>query len=110
MVTANGEVQTNEEAQVYVHDVHIFVTVQELEDTPAVSLLGKLRKENGYNCEWPSGREPRLTKKWESDPLQNRELRPDGSFRTIIKFYHSFILDIASAGSIYFFGSSKYAK
>ena len=27
VVTANGEVQMNEEAQVYVHDLHIFVTV-----------------------------------------------------------------------------------
>ena len=33
MVTANGEVQTNEEAQVYVHDLELFVTVQLLEDT-----------------------------------------------------------------------------
>ena len=40
---ANGEVQTNEEAQVYVHDLHFFVTVQLLEDTPAVLSLGKLR-------------------------------------------------------------------
>ena len=28
VVTANGEVQTNEEAQVYVHDLDLFVTVQ----------------------------------------------------------------------------------
>ena len=27
VVTANGEVQTNEEAQVYVHDLDLFVTV-----------------------------------------------------------------------------------
>ena len=36
VVTAHGEVQTNEEAQVYVHDHGQFVTVQLLEDTPAV--------------------------------------------------------------------------
>ena len=35
VVTADGEVQTNEEAQVHVHDLHLFVTVQLLEDTPA---------------------------------------------------------------------------
>ena len=35
-VTANGEVQTNEEAQVYVHDLDLFVTVQLLEETPVV--------------------------------------------------------------------------
>ena len=61
VVTANCEVQTNEEAQVYLHDLHIFVTVQLLQDTPAVLSLGKLCKELGYTYEWPSGREPRLT-------------------------------------------------
>ena len=42
VVTATGEVQINEEAQVYVHDLHIFVTVELLVDTPAVLSLGKL--------------------------------------------------------------------
>ena len=37
--TANGEAQTNEEAQVFVHDLDPFVTVQLLEDTPAVLSL-----------------------------------------------------------------------
>ena len=40
MVTANEEVQTNEEAQVYVYDLDLFVTVPLLEDTPAVLSLG----------------------------------------------------------------------
>ena len=39
VVTANFEVQTNEEAQVDVHDRDFFVTVQLLEDTSAVYLL-----------------------------------------------------------------------
>ena len=39
VMTANGEVQTNEEAQVYVHDLDLFVTVQLLENTPAVLSL-----------------------------------------------------------------------
>ena len=43
------------------HDLHLFVTVQLLEHTPAVLSLGKLCKEHGYTYEWPSGREPRLT-------------------------------------------------
>ena len=58
VVTANGEVQTNEEAQVYVHDLDLFVTVQLLEDTPAVLSLGKLCEENGYSYEWSSGQKP----------------------------------------------------
>ena len=36
VVTSNGEVQTNEAAQVFVHDLHLFLTVQLLDDTPAV--------------------------------------------------------------------------
>ena len=54
VVTAHVEVQTNEEAQVYVHDLHIFVTVQLLENTLAVLSLGKLCKGNGYTHEWRS--------------------------------------------------------
>ena len=49
VVTANGEVQANEEARVYVHDLDIFVAVQLLEDTPAGLSLGKLCEENGYS-------------------------------------------------------------
>ena len=37
VLTANGEVHTNEEAQVCVHDLDLFVTVQILEDTPTYS-------------------------------------------------------------------------
>ena len=42
VMTANGEVQTNEEAQVYVQDLDLFVTVQVLDETPPVLSLGKL--------------------------------------------------------------------
>ena len=55
VVTANGEVQTNAEAQTHVHDLDLFVTVQLLNDTPAVVLLGKLCEEHGYSVEWVSG-------------------------------------------------------
>ena len=41
VLTSNGEVQTHEEAQVYVHDLDLFVTVQLLEETPAVLSLWK---------------------------------------------------------------------
>ena len=75
VVTANGEVQTNEEAQVCVHVLHVFVTVQLVEDTPAVLSLGKLCKERGYTCEWPSCREPRLTKN-EKQTCKNESFVP----------------------------------
>ena len=54
VVTASGEVQTNEEAHVCVHDLDLFVTVQILDDTPAVPLLRKLPEEHGYAFEWAS--------------------------------------------------------
>ena len=36
VITANGEVQTNEEATVYVRELGIFWTMKVLEDMPAV--------------------------------------------------------------------------
>ena len=62
VVTANGEVQTNEEAQVYVQDLDMFVTVQLLEEKPAGLSLGKLCSEHGCSYEWKNGETPRLTK------------------------------------------------
>ena len=53
--TANGEVQTNEEATVYVKELGIFLTMKVLEDTPAVLSLGKLCDEHGYTFEWING-------------------------------------------------------
>ena len=38
------------------------MTVQLLEDTPAVLSLGKLCEEDGYTCEWASGQKPHLAK------------------------------------------------
>ena len=40
VITANGEMQTEDETPVYVYDLDLFVTLQILEDTPAVLLLG----------------------------------------------------------------------
>ena len=40
VLTANGEVHTNEEAHVHVQDLNPFVTMQSLEGTPAVLSLG----------------------------------------------------------------------
>ena len=60
-MTANGEVQTNEEAQEKVHDLGLFVTMQLLDDMPAVLSLGKLCSEHGCSYEWKNGETPRLT-------------------------------------------------
>ena len=55
VITANGEVQTHEEATVYVKELDIFLTLKVLEKTPAVLSLGKLCDENGYSYEWING-------------------------------------------------------
>ena len=47
VITANGEVQTQEEATVYVKELDKLLTMKVLENTPAVLSLGKFCDENG---------------------------------------------------------------
>ena len=60
VITANGEVQTHEEATVYVKELDTFLTMKVLENTPAVLSLGKLCDEHGYSYEWINGQKPYL--------------------------------------------------
>ena len=62
VLTVSGEVHTHEEAQVFVHDLNLFVTVQLLEERPAVLSPGMLCEDHGYSNERVSGQKPRLTK------------------------------------------------
>ena len=62
VITANGEVQTREEAIVYVKELDIFLTMKVLENTSAVLSLGKLCDENGHSYEWINGQKPHLIK------------------------------------------------
>ena len=62
VITANGEVQTHEEAIVYVKEMDIFLTMKVLDNTPAVLSLGELCDENGYSYEWINGQKPHLIK------------------------------------------------
>ena len=62
VITANGEVQTHEEAIVYVKELDIFLTMKVLENTAAVLSLGKLCDENGYSYEWINGKKPEFIK------------------------------------------------
>ena len=61
VVTANGEVQTKEEAIVHVRELDLFVTVMLLEDTLAVLSLKKLCEDHRYSYHWTSGQKPQLT-------------------------------------------------
>ena len=58
VMTANGEVQTGEEATENVKELDLFVTVMRLEETPAVLSLGKLCEDHGYTYHWTSGQKP----------------------------------------------------
>ena len=61
VITANGEVQTHEEAIVSVKELEKFLTMMKvLENTPAVLSLGELCDENGYSYEWINGQKPHL--------------------------------------------------
>ena len=75
VITANGEVQTHEEATVYVKELDIFLTMKVLENTPAVLSLGKLCDEHGYSCEWINGQKNTSRLKRDSDTVQHGELR-----------------------------------
>ena len=74
VMTANGEVQTIEEATVYVKELDLFVTVMLLEESPAVLSLGKLCEDHGYTYHWTSGQKTRLTKKRQENKLQQIKL------------------------------------
>ena len=63
VMTANGEVQTREEATVYVKEFDLFVTVMLLEGTPAVLSLGKLCDDHGNTYHWTSDQNSKLTQK-----------------------------------------------
>ena len=62
VITANGELQTHEEATVYVKELDIFLTVKVLENSPAVLSLGKFCDENGYSYEWINSQKTHLIK------------------------------------------------
>ena len=100
VMTANGEVQTREEATVYVKELDLFVNVVLLQQTPAVLSLGKLCEDHGYTYHWTSGQKPHLTKKWQTNQLQYIELRTIRCPWPVEELYFIFIcfFDIIIAG------------
>ena len=60
VMTANGEVQTREEATENVKQLDVFVKAMLLEETPTVLSLGKLCEDHGYSYHWTSGQKPHL--------------------------------------------------
>ena len=62
VITTNGDVQTHEEATVYVKELDILLTMKIFENTSAVLSLGKLCDENGSSYEWINGQKTHLIK------------------------------------------------
>ena len=59
-MTANGEVQTREEATLNVKRLDLFVKVVLLEETLAVLSMEELCEDHGYTYNWFSGQTPHL--------------------------------------------------
>ena len=76
VITANGEVQTHEEATVCVKELDIFLTMKVLDNTPAVLSVGKLCDENGYSYEWINGQKPHLIKNGIRKPCNTESFVP----------------------------------
>ena len=87
VITANGEVQTHEEATVYVKELDIFLTMKVLEDTPAVLSLEKLCDKNGYSYEWINGEKSHLIENRCSNIVQNGKCRSYRGSRFINEFF-----------------------
>ena len=61
VITASGEVQTNEEATVYIQDLDFFRDSTDPRGFASSSLsLGKLCEDHGYSYEWTSGQKPQV--------------------------------------------------
>ena len=105
VITANGEVQTHEEAIVYVKELDIFLTMKVLENTPAVLSLGKLCDENGYSYEWINGQKPHLIRRRDSDNLQYGKLCSYRGSR-LVEFFLGIVINFTGTyetGELFFF-------
>ena len=60
VLIANGEVQTHEEAIVYVKELDMFLTLKVVDNTPAILSLGNFCIEKGYSDEWNNGQKTNL--------------------------------------------------
>ena len=70
VMKTNGEVQTREEATVYVKELDFFVTVVLLDETPAVLSLGKLCEYHGYALPLDQRSKTASHQKWPENWLQ----------------------------------------
>ena len=98
---------TNEESEVFDHDLDRFVTVQLFEETLAVLSLGKLCEDHGYSCEWVSGQKPRLTKDEHTVMCKTHNFAPLVVPSFIHQFLEQFVVNIDIAGFVFNKSSSR---
>ena len=106
VIAANGEVQTSEEAQVYVHDLELFVTVPILDDTPAV-IRQALRRTRLYlqvGGQWSKATSDR---EWEKNAVQNGKFRSCCCPRDCLNAEAQVRLHIVTTGLIEYLSESN---
>ena len=97
VMTANGEVQTREEATVYVKELDLFVKVMLLEEKPAVLSLDKLCEDHGYSYHWTSGQKNTNHQKRHENSLQSIKLcaiRCPWFINEFLYIIHAYFFDI----------------
>ena len=103
VITANGEVQTHEEAAVYVKELDKLLTMKVLQDTPAVFIAGKALRRTRILIRMDHRSKTTSHLKRYSDSVYHRELRSDRGSWFINEFFLKFaffkIHDTFKAGS-----------
>ena len=107
VITGDVEVQTSEEAQVYVHDLELLVTVNPRRDACSLVIGQNLRRSHRV------GRWSKATadQEWENNSLQHGKLLSYCCARIVdrfIKLERKFVFHIVTAG--YSFESSNTTK
>ena len=107
VLTTNGDVHTHEDAQVFFHDLNLFVTVQLLEETPAGLSLGKtLRRPRIFL--WVGQRsKATIDQRREDNCMQNRQLRTSCCSKVIHQFWKQLVGNIDTAGFVVNKSSSR---
>ena len=100
VATASGEVQTSGEAQVYIHDLDLFVTVQLLEDNACCSITWKTLRTTRIFIFVGQRSTTTVDQKWEDYHLQNGQFRASCRSRVIHQFWKRFVLYIATTGLV----------
>ena len=111
-VAANGEVQTKEEATVYVKELDLFVTVMLREDTPGRSFTRKTVRRSRVLLPLDQWSETTTHQKWQTK-MQHGELRTDRcpwSIDRLFKFSYTYISDTFTARSRNFYTASRINK